>query len=71
VVCPGSIRTPQLRRSRVQTDEEFEASGVMWPMKRHGDPDEIAEPIVWLLSDKSSYITGLAVQVDGGDAALR
>jgi NAD(P)-dependent dehydrogenase (short-subunit alcohol dehydrogenase family) len=40
-------------------------------MKRHGDPDEIAEPIVWLLSDKSSYITGLAVQVDGGDAALR
>jgi NAD(P)-dependent dehydrogenase (short-subunit alcohol dehydrogenase family) len=71
VVCPGSIRTPQLRRSRVQTDEEFEASGSMWPMKRHGDPDEVAEPIVWLLSDKSSYITGLAVQVDGGDAALR
>jgi NAD(P)-dependent dehydrogenase (short-subunit alcohol dehydrogenase family) len=71
VVCPGSIRTPQLRRSRVQTDEEFEASGSRWPMKRHGDPTEVAEPIAWLLSDKSSYITGLAVQVDGGDAALR
>jgi NAD(P)-dependent dehydrogenase (short-subunit alcohol dehydrogenase family) len=71
VVCPGSIRTPQLRRWHPGTDEEFEASGSYWPMGRHGDPGEVADAIAWLLSDRSSYVTGFALEVDGGGAALR
>jgi NAD(P)-dependent dehydrogenase (short-subunit alcohol dehydrogenase family) len=40
------------------------ASGV--PMQRPGDPDEIAEAIVWLASDAASYVTGTALDVTGG-----
>ena len=36
------------------------------PMGRGGDPDEIAEAVVWLLSDKASFTTGALLDVSGG-----
>lgn len=69
-VCPGSIWTPQLRRWHSGDDEEFKKTGNIWPMGRLGDPSEIAEPIAWLLSEESSYLTGIALEIDGGGAAL-
>lgn len=36
------------------------------PLRRIGQPDEIAETVAWLLCDKSSYITGTVNNVDGG-----
>ncbi len=36
------------------------------PMKRGGEPDEVAKTILWLLSDEASYITGALVDVSGG-----
>jgi NAD(P)-dependent dehydrogenase (short-subunit alcohol dehydrogenase family) len=36
------------------------------PMKRGGQPDEVAKTILWLLSDEASYITGALVNVSGG-----
>lgn len=39
------------------------------PMGRGGNPDELAEAIVFLLSDAASFITGVALPVDGGKAA--
>jgi 3-oxoacyl-[acyl-carrier protein] reductase len=36
------------------------------PVKRLGDPREVAETIVWLASERASYITGQTVLVDGG-----
>jgi NAD(P)-dependent dehydrogenase (short-subunit alcohol dehydrogenase family) len=70
-VCPGSIRTPQLRRWFSGTDEQFDSAAIIWPMGRHGQPDEVGQAIVWLLSDSASYVTGFALQVDGGGAARR
>lgn len=69
-VCPGSVRTPMLR-SFVGGDEEvLEKMGRRAPMGRLGDPDEIAEAVVWLLSGAASFVTGSVVEADGGVAAI-
>jgi NAD(P)-dependent dehydrogenase (short-subunit alcohol dehydrogenase family) len=36
------------------------------PMKRLGRPEEIADAVLWLCSDKASYVTGQSISVDGG-----
>lgn len=69
-VCPGSIRTPMLR-SFVGGDEDLlEKMGRRAPMGRLGEPSEIAEAIVWLLSDAAGFVTGNALSPDGGVAAI-
>ncbi|MCM2349300.1 MAG: SDR family oxidoreductase [Bacteriovoracaceae bacterium] len=63
VVCPGVIHTPMLDRfTRGQED----AMGQLAPMGRVGQPEEIAESVLWLCSDQASYVTGLTLTVDGG-----
>jgi NAD(P)-dependent dehydrogenase (short-subunit alcohol dehydrogenase family) len=63
-VAPGLIMTP--RGSTVDDDlmRQFTA-GI--PMQRGGEPDEVAETIVFLLSDKASYVTGAHLAVAGGE----
>jgi 3-oxoacyl-[acyl-carrier protein] reductase len=61
-VAPGSIVTP--RRAKVSADK-----GALVPMKRRGQPSEIAWPAVFLASDAASYITGQTLVVDGGATA--
>jgi NAD(P)-dependent dehydrogenase (short-subunit alcohol dehydrogenase family) len=39
------------------------------PMKRLGEPEEIAESIAWLCSNSASFVNGVALEVDGGMAA--
>jgi len=41
-------------------------AGSVTPMARCGDPEEVAKPVVFLLSDAASYITGTQLAVDGG-----
>jgi NAD(P)-dependent dehydrogenase (short-subunit alcohol dehydrogenase family) len=65
-VCPGGIRTPMLERvfaRRPATEQEF-TSGE--PIGRLGTPEEIAAAVVWLSSDAASFLTGVALPVDGG-----
>jgi NAD(P)-dependent dehydrogenase (short-subunit alcohol dehydrogenase family) len=40
------------------------------PLRRMGNPEEIAEMVVWLCSDRASYVTGAAYNVDGGYMAV-
>jgi NAD(P)-dependent dehydrogenase (short-subunit alcohol dehydrogenase family) len=40
------------------------------PMNRFGEVDEIAEAILWLASDKSKYVTGQTITLDGGTSLL-
>jgi NAD(P)-dependent dehydrogenase (short-subunit alcohol dehydrogenase family) len=62
-VCPGAIHTPMLERF---TNGEEEIMAQQDPMGRVGRPEEIAESVLWLCSDKSSYVTGQSIAVDGG-----
>jgi len=68
-VAPGPIDTDMLTRFTGTADRKA-ALIVSVPMKRAGEPDEIADAIVFLASDKASFITGQIVDVNGGKTAL-
>lgn len=69
-VSPGFIETPMLERAGITTDEEVKQSIIArHPIGRLGSSEEIAEAIVWLASDKSSFVTGHILLVDGGYTA--
>jgi NAD(P)-dependent dehydrogenase (short-subunit alcohol dehydrogenase family) len=62
-VCPGYIVT---RMTGPVRETRSEAVIARTPMRRFGEPREIAEMVVWLCSDRASYVTGVAYEVDGG-----
>jgi NAD(P)-dependent dehydrogenase (short-subunit alcohol dehydrogenase family) len=66
VVCPGLVKTPMVDRL-TKGDPSVEAAvGAAAPIGRMGRPEEIAAAVVWLCSDEASFVTGLAMPVDGG-----
>ena len=69
-VCPGTIRTPMLRGFVGGDEETLEKMGRRAPIGRIGEPEEIAEAIVWLCTDAASFVTGHALEADGGVAAI-
>lgn len=65
-VCPGVIQTPMIERfthGEAQIQKQL-VDGE--PIGRIGKPEEIAEAVMWLLSDRASFVTGLPMAVDGG-----
>ena len=69
-VAPGTIAT-ELARAAVLTSDEASARIMgRTPMRRLGEPEEVAEVVAFLLSDAASYMTGEIVVVDGGRMAL-
>lgn len=68
-VCPGPIRTPMMRRIMRDSAEAEQRFIRAEPLKRFGEPEEIGESVAWLCSDRASYVTGLAMPVDGGAIA--
>lgn len=66
VVCPGVIQTPMIDRFTGGNEEAIEQFKAHKPMGRIGQPEEIAETVMFLCSDASSFITGQAIAVDGG-----
>lgn len=65
-VCPGYTQTPLVERLDKQLQEQMIQ---MHPIGRAGKPEEIAEAVVWLCSDKASFVTGGAIALDGGYVA--
>jgi len=68
-VCPGTVRTPMLEGFTGGDEKTLQAMGKMMPIGRLATPEEIAQAVVWLCSDQASYVTGMAMPVDGGAAA--
>ena len=69
-VCPGRILTDRLlggaRQAGVPTEEYVVKAGADVPLGRVGTPEEFANVVVFLASERASYVTGVALQVDGG-----
>ena len=63
-VCPSAIETPMLHRST--PGDELAKYVEATPMRRVGKPEEIAAAVLWLCSDAASFVTGVALPVDGG-----
>jgi NAD(P)-dependent dehydrogenase (short-subunit alcohol dehydrogenase family) len=66
VVCPGVIKTPMIDRFTGKSKEVEKQFENMEPVGRLGQPEEVAEAVMWLCSDASSFVTGDAIPVDGG-----
>lgn len=66
-VCPGYIKTPMTEETMRRRGEAILAQV---PFHRMGKPEEIAEMVVWLCSDRASYVSGAAYNVDGGWMAI-
>jgi NAD(P)-dependent dehydrogenase (short-subunit alcohol dehydrogenase family) len=72
-LCPGIIDTPMLQEfagSRPDPAAAWRAYAAAQPMGRLGTPDECADAALWLVSDESSFVTGVALPVDGGFTAM-
>lgn len=72
-LCPGIIDTPMLRRfadAMPDPAAAWEAYGAAQPMARLGTPEECADAALWLVSDEASFVTGVALPVDGGFTAM-
>jgi NAD(P)-dependent dehydrogenase (short-subunit alcohol dehydrogenase family) len=67
-VAPGTINTERVKRLPEEPggQEYLETIKAAHPMKRLGEPSEVAEAILFLASDQASFITGAVLPVDGG-----
>ncbi|MFV5695852.1 glucose 1-dehydrogenase [Flavobacterium sp. LB3P122] len=65
-VCPGVIQTPMIDQLTRTSEEAVEQFTGLKPIDRFGLPEEIANAVIWMCSDEASFVTGLAMAVDGG-----
>ena len=65
-VLPGMVETPLILDGKTLTDEQLETNRGLYPLKRFGNPEEVAYAIIYLLSDASAWVTGTELVVDGG-----
>jgi NAD(P)-dependent dehydrogenase (short-subunit alcohol dehydrogenase family) len=71
-ICPGDTDTRMLRAEAAQLGEDadhFLADSAKRPLGRVGSPEEIAQAVLYLASDASSFVTGTTLVVDGGGLA--
>jgi len=64
-ICPGQVNTPMNATGEI-SGEQYESYKASIPMKRFGEPEEIAYAAIYLLSDASKWVTGSALTIDGG-----
>jgi NAD(P)-dependent dehydrogenase (short-subunit alcohol dehydrogenase family) len=67
-VCPGGVRTPGIDHYFRKNPDVYEKTVATHAMRRLAEPEEIADAVTYLCSDRASFITGHALLVDGGAA---
>jgi NAD(P)-dependent dehydrogenase (short-subunit alcohol dehydrogenase family) len=71
-ICPGDTDTPMLRNEATQigqSEAQFMAEASERPLNRYAQPIEIAQAVLYLVSDAASFVTGAVLAVDGGGTA--
>jgi 2-hydroxycyclohexanecarboxyl-CoA dehydrogenase len=69
-VCPGPIATPALLKSVERNPDALKAYQSAIPLKRLGEPEEVAATVLFLASEEASFITGQAISIDGGQVMI-
>jgi len=64
-VSPGMINTPFIQ-NQAYSEEDKQKDMSFYPLKRYGEPIEVAHAIIYLLSDAASWVTGTNLVIDGG-----
>lgn len=67
-VCPGQIATRMMNKIMADPLRKKQLE-LRIPANRFGSPEEVADVVAWLLSEKSSYVNGTVITVDGGETA--
>jgi NAD(P)-dependent dehydrogenase (short-subunit alcohol dehydrogenase family) len=65
-VCPGTVDSPWVRRLVEESGESLDALRQRQPMGRLGTPDEIADSVAYLVSERAAFVTGSVLVIDGG-----
>lgn len=68
-VCPGVINTPMVERLEKVDSQIADRLSAAHPVGRVGKPEEVADTVTWLCSDKAAFVTGHAMAIDGGFVA--
>ena len=66
-VCPGAIKTPSYDRVTGGDDHAYDE---VIPMRHIGRSGNVADAVIWLLSDQAQFVTGAILSVDGGMASM-
>lgn len=64
-IAPGRVNTPMIEYSNI-SEEQRKADEAKYPLKRYGEPNDIASAAIYLLSDESAWVTGQQLVIDGG-----
>lgn len=64
-ILPAMVDTPLIHRGTI-SDDQLAENAKIYPLKRYGQPEDIANAALYLLSDASSWVTGTSMIVDGG-----
>ncbi|UQU63301.1 glucose 1-dehydrogenase [Couchioplanes caeruleus] len=68
-IAPGNTRTEMIRTWEAASPGLVQRLEAATPLRRSAEPEEIAQAAAWLLSDRSSFVTGTVLRVDGGARA--
>ena len=64
-VCPGMVNTQFIQNCAI-SEEQLKKDIERYPLRRYGEPQDIAYGIIYLLSNASSWVTGISLMIDGG-----
>lgn len=65
-ICPGMVDTGIISNGAITEEQLFKDAKENYPLKRYGNPEEIAYAAIYLLSEASNWVTGSSLTIDGG-----